>query len=58
MFLLGVVIIQADLSRWVGWVLVGAALLFLLLYVALRDLPPFVHYLLGLVFGSVLIGET
>ena len=40
---------------WQGWLLMGASLLFFVAYLIFKDMPPFVHYLLGLVLGVSLI---
>jgi 4-hydroxybenzoate polyprenyltransferase len=40
---------------WQAYFLMGVSLLFLIMYLQLKDLPPFVHYLLGLVLGISLL---
>lgn len=44
-----------GLPAWAGWTLIGGSAFFTGLYVRSRDLPPFLHYLLGLVLGVVLL---
>lgn len=53
--LIGIALLRMGFSPWGGWILVGGALLFFILYVIFKDMPPFVHYLLGLVLGFVLL---
>ena len=53
--LVGTVLLRMGFSAWGGWLLIGGSLLFFLLYVVFRDMPPFVYYVLGLVLGVVLL---
>lgn len=53
--LTGVALLRMGFSLWAGWILVGGALLFFVLYLIFKDMPPFVHYLLGLVLGFILL---
>jgi hypothetical protein len=50
----GIALRRLGFPTWSAWVLIGGAVLFLVLYIIFKDLPPFVHYLLGLVLGLVL----
>jgi hypothetical protein len=52
--LIGIALPRMGFSAWGGWLLLGGALLFSILYIIFRDMPPFVHYLLGLVFAFAL----
>jgi hypothetical protein len=53
--LIGIALPRMGFSIWIGWVLGGGALLFFVLYLIFKDIPPFVHYLLGLVLAFVLM---
>lgn len=53
--LIGAALRQMAFPGWAGWVLLGGAALLFVLYVIFKDLPPFVHYLLGLVVGVLFI---
>lgn len=53
--IIGVALLWMGFSPWAGWILVGGASLFFILYVIFKDLPPFFYYLLGLVLGFVLL---
>lgn len=52
--LLGVVLL-ADFPAWLGWLAIGADVLFLAGYLRFGDIPPFVFYVVLLVIGVVLI---
>ena len=52
--LTGIALLQLGSPPWSGWFLVGGALIFLILYFIFKDIPPFVHYLMGLALGFVL----
>lgn len=55
--LLGVALLTAGYPGWLGWLVLGADVVFLVMYLAMRDLPPFVFYLLLTVVGvAVLVG--
>jgi hypothetical protein len=49
--LLGVGLLAGGFPAWLGWLTLGANLLFLAGYLWLRDIPPFVFYLLLLLVG-------
>lgn len=51
--LLGVSLLTSDHPGWIGWFVLGADVAFLALYVALRDIPPFLFYLLLILVGAV-----
>jgi hypothetical protein len=48
---LGIGLLAGDYAAWLGWLVLAADVLFLGLYLAMRDIPPFVFYLLLLVVG-------
>lgn len=48
---LGLGLLLADLPDWLGWLTVGADVLFLAAYLRWKDIPPFVFYLLLTVVG-------
>jgi hypothetical protein len=51
--LLGVGLLAGDSADWLGWLTLGADLVFLGGYVRFKDIPPFVFYLLLLLVGLV-----
>lgn len=53
--LIGIALPRMGFSTWIGWVLGGGVLLFFVLYLIFKDIPPFVHYLLGLVMAFGLL---
>jgi hypothetical protein len=53
--LIGAGLRQMAFPGWAGWVLLGGAGVLFVLYVILKDMPPFVHYLLGLLMGVLFI---
>jgi hypothetical protein len=55
-FLLGYQMIALfGVAAWQAWFLMGASLVIAILYLAFRDMPPFVYYLLALVLGVSMI---
>lgn len=52
--LIGYSLLQMGFPAWSAWLLIGASLLLVILYLVFKDMPPFVYYLLGLVLGIVL----
>jgi hypothetical protein len=52
--LLGAGLLAGGYPMWLGWLTLGADLLFLAGYLWLGDIPPFVFYLLLLLVGLVL----
>lgn len=44
--LLGVGLLDAGLAAWTGWLTLVGVLAFLMMYIRLRDIPPFVFYVL------------
>jgi hypothetical protein len=51
----GSVLIRSTLPGWVGWVLIGGSLLFFLVYLILKDMPPFAYYILTLSTGIMMV---
>jgi MFS family permease len=43
------------LPRWLGWIIMAYSLVGLVLFASAGDMPPFVHYLLPLVMGILLL---
>lgn len=43
---LGVGLLVADVPSWTGWLTLGATLAYLALWLRMRDLPPFLFYVL------------
>lgn len=55
LLIIGYVMIRSNMISWVGWMfLIGSASLFVLM-VIFKDMPPFVYYLLTLVFSVALL---
>lgn len=53
--LLGVALLQWPLSNWLGWTAIISPSAFLVLYIILGDLPPFVHYAVTCLVGVVIM---
>ena len=53
--LLGVGLLTGGFPVWLGWLSVGADVVFLASYLRFKDVPPFVFYLLLLTVGLVLV---
>ena len=55
--LLGAALLTAGYPGWLGWLVLGADVAFLVMYLAMHDIPPFVFYVLLTVVGvAVLVG--
>jgi len=52
--LLGAGLLAGGFPAWLGWLVLAADAAFLAAYLRLRDLPPFVFYLLLIAVGSAL----
>ena len=46
-----IMLLGSDLPGWVGWLNVVGSVLFFILYLVFKDMPPFVYYLLTLITG-------
>lgn len=53
--LLAGAVLSSGSLRWLGWLTLGADVLFLAAYLRFGDIPPFVFYLLLMLFGVVLL---
>jgi hypothetical protein len=53
--LIGIACLQLGLPAWAGWVLIVGSILFFVLYIIFKDMPPFVYYLMGVALGVALI---
>jgi hypothetical protein len=53
--LLGAGLLASGFPAWLGWLVLAADAAFLAAYLRLRDLPPFVFYLLLIAVGSALV---
>ena len=51
----GVSYLRAGYPAWLGGVTVGGAIIFFIIYLVFRDLPPFVYYILTFIAGIVLV---
>lgn len=52
--LMGIALLQAPIQPWVGSLALGTAVLFLLLGLLFRDMPPLVYYVVTLTVGVAL----
>jgi hypothetical protein len=50
----GIALLRSDLPGWAGWVLTGGSLLFFVLYLIFKDMPPFAYYILTLPTGMLM----
>src|SRR5712692_1806845 len=55
LILLGVDFLIEGLPIWLGWLIIGASIVFLAAYLRFSDIPPFVFYVLLLVAGVALL---
>ncbi len=53
--LLGIGLLRGGSPVWLGWLTLGADIVFFAAYLRFRDIPPFVFYILLLLVGSVVI---
>ena len=51
----GVSYLRAGYPAWLGGVTVGGAIIFFIIYLVFRDIPPFVYYILTFIAGIVLV---
>jgi hypothetical protein len=49
--LMGVGVLAGGWASWIGWMVLGADALFILAFVSLRDIPPFVFYVVLTIAG-------
>lgn len=47
----GVAYLRAGYSAWLGRVTVGGAIIFIIVYLVFKDIPPFVYYILTFMAG-------
>ncbi len=52
--LIGIALLRLGFPAWSGWLLAGGSVLLFVLYVIVKDMPPFAHYLLGLALAFAL----
>lgn len=50
----GWIYLQSGFPGWLGWATIGLAAVVLVLFVTLRDMPPFVYYVISLLAVGVL----
>ena len=48
-------LIRSTLPHWIGWVLIGGSLLFFVVYLLFKDMPPFAYYVLTLPAGIMMV---
>ena len=51
----GVAYLRAGYPAWLGGITVGGAVIFFIVYLVFRDIPPFVYYVLTFMTGIVLM---
>ena len=51
---LGTVLLRTAVPTWVSWMLIAASATLFALYLARRDMPPFIYYVLTLIAGVML----
>ena len=51
----GVAYLRAGYPAWLGGVTVGGAIIFFIVYLVFKDIPPFVYYILTFIAGIVLM---
>jgi hypothetical protein len=55
-FLLGFELLRLlGVGTWLPWLLMGGSLVLFIVYLVIKDLPPLLYYLLGIVLGISLI---
>ncbi len=54
----GVALLRSALPQWVGWLMIGSMVLFLVLTVIVRDMAPLVYYVITLLTGVMLYGHN
>lgn len=52
--LIGIFFVRSEIISWVGWLLIAGTVVSLLLFLVLKDVPPFVYSLLTLITGVML----
>ena len=48
LILIGLFLLKTSVADWIGWMLTIGSALFLILLIILKDLPPFIYYVLTL----------
>jgi hypothetical protein len=54
LLLIGIALQRMGFPTWAGWLLIGGSILFFVLYLIFKDMPPFVYYLMGATLAFVL----
>lgn len=54
LILFGVALLGMGLPDWTGWLMIGSMVLFFLLTIIFKDMPPFVYYIITLVTGVMI----
>jgi hypothetical protein len=47
----GIAYVRADYPAWLGGITVGGAVIFFIVYLVFKDIPPFVYYVLTFIAG-------
>jgi hypothetical protein len=55
LIIVGFVLLQSGYPAWLGWGMLVLAALSLVAFLVFKDMPPFVHYVLLLIMGIVLV---
>jgi len=54
LLLFGILLLKTSLGSWTGWMFIAGSIIILGLMVLFKDMPPFVYYLLTLIFSFAL----
>ena len=57
LLLFGIGLLALELPNWIGWLLIGGAILFCLAFIIFKDVPPLVYYILTLIAGIMIYGS-
>lgn len=52
--LYGMVLLKSGLPGWLGQMMIGSMILFLILTIIFRDMPPFVYYIITFITGVMI----
>ena len=51
----GFMLLRSEMPGWIGWTVIGGVVLLFLLYLLLKDVPPFLYYILTFLMGLAMI---
>jgi hypothetical protein len=52
---IGILLLRSTLPGWVGWMLIGGSIFFFVAFIILKDMPPFVYYILTILTGIIIV---